>query len=442
MLMRRFLPWALALLLVATFGYGLLHLFALRFAQGDVYPSYSSLRADPLGTKALFDALGRMQSLETTRNFRPLQQLKPAEPVTLFYLGVSSDAIWDRAELRHFETLVGSGSRAVFAFAPKGPVAPMKKEPAKKETEPAKAEEKQAEEKKAEEPAKEAEKQEAEKENEKSPVEPEVASLLAFDQVAERWGVRIALVTRVVSKGGKTAKPQDPPHNEHAAATLADSESALEGDLPYRSAIYFTDLQPAWRVLYRVADQPVLIERPWGDGTLVLAGDSFFLSNEALRDEPRPKLLAWLADAHRTVVFDEEHHGIREETGIAALAQKYRLQGALVALLVVAALVIWRSSVPFVRVAQEEDDDERVEGRDAAEAFSSLLRRSIAPSRILEACIAEWRKSFSRSPREAAAIEAVLAEENARPARERSPVAAYRRISEALRRTPHSPKAT
>lgn len=435
MLMRRFLPWVLALLLVATFGYGLLHLFALRFAQGDVYPPYSSLRADPLGTKALFDALGRMQSLETTRNFRPLQQLKPAEPVTLFYLGVSSDAMWGRAELRHFETLVGSGSRAVFAFAPKDPVTPRKTEPAKKKTEPAKAEEK-----KAEEPAKEAEKKETEKE--KSPVEPEVASLLAFDQVAERWGVRIALVTRVVSKGGNSAKPQDPPHNEHVAATLADSESALEGDLPYRSAIYFTDLQPAWRVLYRVADQPVLIERPWGDGTLVLTGDSFFLSNEALRDEPRPKLLAWLTDAHRTVVFDEEHHGIREETGIAALAQKYRLQGALVALLVVVALVIWRSSVPFVRVAQEEDDDERVEGRDAAEAFSSLLRRSIAPGRILEACIAEWRKSFSRSPREAAAIEAVLAEENARPARERSPVAAYRRISEALRRTPHSPKAT
>ena len=55
MLNRRFVPWLGGILLVLALGYGLLHLFALRFAQGDVYPPYSSLRSDPLGKKALYE---------------------------------------------------------------------------------------------------------------------------------------------------------------------------------------------------------------------------------------------------------------------------------------------------------------------------------------------------------------------------------------------------
>jgi hypothetical protein len=433
MLTRRFLPWLGAILLVLAFAYGLLHLFSLRFAQGDVYPPYSSLRSDPLGTKALYDALNDVQSVQTARNFRALQQLKPEHPITLLYLGVAQEAKWGRSELRHFETLVGSGSRGVFAFAPRQPVTPPKP---KKEAEADKDAKAKADKEEKEKNSKKDgtdEKKDEDSEDE----EADVPGLLSFDVVAARWGVGIG---RVASAKPSKKKPADDIHDEKVIAKLADSKAALEPELPYRSAIYFKDLQPAWRVLYRVGEHPVLIERPWGDGTIVLTGDPYFLSNEALRNEPHPKLLAWLAGTAATIVFDEEHHGIREEMGIAALAQKYRLQGAIIALLVVVALAIWRSSVPFVRLAQD-DDEERVEGRDAAEAFSSLLRRSVSPARILDVCLQEWRKSFARSPRDVAAVEAVLAEEEARPPRDRGPVRTYRRISEALRTQSHSPTA-
>src|SRR5690606_17698337 len=117
------------------FGYGLLHLFSLRFEQGDVYPQYSSLRADPLGTKALYDAFNSTGALQTQRNYRPLQRLRPAEPVALFYIGITQSSFWGKSELQHFERLIGSGSRAVFAFAPQQPVNAPKQKKEKAENE-------------------------------------------------------------------------------------------------------------------------------------------------------------------------------------------------------------------------------------------------------------------------------------------------------------------
>ena len=39
---------------------------------------------------------------------------------------------------------------------------------------------------------------------------------------------------------------------------------------------------------------PVVIERQYGNGSIVLVADSFLVSNEALRSERHPRLLARL----------------------------------------------------------------------------------------------------------------------------------------------------
>ena len=43
---------ALLLLSWIGFGFGIWRLFVLRYEKGDVYPAYSSYRADPLGSLA------------------------------------------------------------------------------------------------------------------------------------------------------------------------------------------------------------------------------------------------------------------------------------------------------------------------------------------------------------------------------------------------------
>ena len=50
-------------------------MFDLRFSTGEVYPYYSTLRSDPLGTKALYYSLQELPGLRVERNVRPLRYL-------------------------------------------------------------------------------------------------------------------------------------------------------------------------------------------------------------------------------------------------------------------------------------------------------------------------------------------------------------------------------
>ena len=61
--MKRIASSLLVVFLLVLFIAGLGHLFSLRFEQGDMYPPYSSLRADPMGLKVWFEALQRLTPL-------------------------------------------------------------------------------------------------------------------------------------------------------------------------------------------------------------------------------------------------------------------------------------------------------------------------------------------------------------------------------------------
>src|SRR5512135_1015114 len=87
--MRRRETFAAAALaaVAALFAAGLARLMAARLSGGDVYPIASSHRADPLGTRALHDALARMPGLSVSRNHAPLARLEDGAGTTLFTLG-------------------------------------------------------------------------------------------------------------------------------------------------------------------------------------------------------------------------------------------------------------------------------------------------------------------------------------------------------------------
>jgi len=77
-------------LLLLFFVAGVTHLFLLRFESGDVYPAYSSLRSDPLGTGALFESLKNLDGVAVQRNYQPLKAITLEPQTTLFYLGASA----------------------------------------------------------------------------------------------------------------------------------------------------------------------------------------------------------------------------------------------------------------------------------------------------------------------------------------------------------------
>jgi hypothetical protein len=210
-------------------------------------------------------------------------------------------------------------------------------------------------------------------------------------------------------------------------AVLKDSASGLEPEIPWHSALYFKNLKPGWRILYTCGDNPVVIERQWGRGSLVLAGDTYFLSNEGLRLAKSLRLLASLIGPS-DIVFDEEHLGLSEQPNMAGLVRKYHLQGMVAGLMLLALLFVWQQTVRFMPpVTSADKGDEVVGGQEASAGFASLLRRTIKPSEILGLCVGEWRKGGAVKSEDVEKVDAIILDSN-----KRNPVETYRAIVSAL----------
>jgi len=81
--MKKSFPLFLLLGCAAAFVFGLTRLFELRFEVGDVYPPYSSLRSDPLGTMAFYEGLGKVPGISTRRDFND-QNILPEKTRTVY----------------------------------------------------------------------------------------------------------------------------------------------------------------------------------------------------------------------------------------------------------------------------------------------------------------------------------------------------------------------
>ena len=109
--------WSIVLL-VALFVAGAWEVMIAPLATGDVYPPYSSLRADPLGAKALFESLSEQAVLDVTRLYKARTPLNPE--TSLLILGVNSVG-WSASPkpvFDDYEKLLKNGGRIVIAFLP------------------------------------------------------------------------------------------------------------------------------------------------------------------------------------------------------------------------------------------------------------------------------------------------------------------------------------
>ena len=238
---------------------------------------------------------------------------------------------------------------------------------------------------------------------------------------------------------------RDRNHLDPAPAVLqgATNSPALPRTLSLHTALCFRGLGPDWRVLYVRGQgtnvQPVLIERPMGRGGIVLFADSFYFSNEALRDDRQPALLSWFIGSGRQVVFEETHLGTSENPGVATLARKYRLQPLFAALILLALLFIWKNAASFMPPCEEQLARERgeiVEGRDSAGAFVNLLRRNIPPASLLRVCLEQWNAALASLRKPARPkleeMQRLIDAQNALEPRERNPVGTYREFCRIL----------
>lgn len=423
---------------VASLGLVIL-LFQMRFSAGDVYPPYSSLRADPLGTRVLHDALAACDGVTVSRSYRPFQQLKLDADTTRIVAGLAlrEKTLLDAEEIGHLQRFMRKGGRVVVT------VFPTQQEPGNlllgrdADTDDASG-------KGDDNNAHGTGTQDADGHGALGNANSGVHTNASGD----------AGVCTNNACGARTPEPGRIRAGEWLGLTFSyravDSTSTavlhprrestgLPASLSCHTSLTFTNHAAGWHPLYERDGRAVMLKRDVGDGALVLSAVSYFLSNEAMRAERYPALLAWLVGGRRHVVFDEYHHGIARTDGVVSLARTYGLQGVAAVLLVLAVLFVWNSTYTLVpRDAAPPDTAFRTVGRGSLAGLVNLLRRNVPAAALPRTCFEQWRQTHARAASEdqIARIEAVLADVEARPKAKRDVVGTHRRISEILNEQP------
>lgn len=393
--------------LLVVFAVQVYYVLTLRLQYGDVYPYYSSYRADPMGGQAFYEALASLPGVNVRRNEEDITRMQRGENTTLVLAGVL-DTDDPKEVIDAIGGFVLTGGRLVVTYVPMSGEYWQKKDEREKGR---KQKEKEEAEKKTREERKEGEGEEE-----------------RFVNIQERWGFNL---------DGKWL----PHETEESLGSTWVTRKVPVDDLPakllWRSPTYFEKLADYWKVIYTREESPVIIERAWGKGSIVIASDSYFLSNEAMRKHRETGFLTWLIGPNPQIIFDESHNGISRNPGMIDMMARYRLHLVLVSLVLIALLFVWKNAlslVPRHGAAYEEQAVGEETRKEALAGLNNLVRRSVPASRLLEECYLAWRQDFARDRRYASAkqnaVEAVVHDtSSAAP----SLVARYRLICKLLK---------
>jgi hypothetical protein len=426
---------ALVLLLTALV-LGVMQLFLLRFQTGDIYPAYSSLRSDPLGTRAFYESLGKFDHIDRRRNYQPLDSLKPDANAVLFYLGAEipqNDSI-PRKMSQTLDGLTASGGRLVITYLP---VYQKKEDSSNSDHEDSSSDSSNADsgdntqnDQSDAQPDPETKPQTGLDDSPKPPGEPEESEPDVVS-IRDHWGFDFGYATIPEARHAEKKQPVF-----KAYAGLPDLPAAIS----WHTNLYFEPLDNSWRTVYAVDGKPVVIERKMGQGSIVLCSDSFFISNEAMRGERHPQMLVWLMGGQSTVIFDESHFGLYKVPGVAGLLRRYQFHWFIGALAVVALLFIWKNGVYFVPPPEEETvvDAQNVSEKDYSRGLVALLRRNVGRSEILQVCGREWERTFKNDqridPDAIAQMKRILKTAPADSKKKSGPVSGYQKISRTFKR--------
>ena len=126
-------PILSALFIIATvlFLFAMGHLFVLYNESADIYPPYSSLRSDPLGTRVFYEGLETLTKGSQSRYYEMLDKLPVGRDAALFLFGAAQSRD-PRSLVEKVEQFVGEGGRVVIGFYP---VSNVPRDAEKKKTE-------------------------------------------------------------------------------------------------------------------------------------------------------------------------------------------------------------------------------------------------------------------------------------------------------------------
>ncbi|MEO0793529.1 MAG: DUF4350 domain-containing protein [Verrucomicrobiota bacterium] len=382
----------------------------LRMERGDVFPESSSLRMDPLGSRALAEAFEAVPSIDVERNFEDWTTVE-LDPEATFYVFRSDPYTVFRPVDRGNRVLeyVSRGGRLIYTDGSSNWYR-----------------ERQAREVESDD--------ELDEDHEDFiPIEQEEDSeedSLALEEVIRDWVLDDSWQLEVV-QGDREV-------------TLAQKTAFGDGpdEIAWIDRSYFDSPPEGWTVVYESMNGPVVLQREYLRGDIIAISDAYLFSNEALLNDRESSWLAWIQGGRKRAIFDEWHFGVAEPTGIAILMRRYQLGGLALALAFTATLFVWRNVYGLTPTHEGTVDHSagvvRLGGT-AQTGLKNLLRRAIAPADLFAVCVERFNKHCSaqvqRSPswkKAKAEIDAVVSAQVAVPPRKRTPIAAYRELVKIL----------
>lgn len=225
------------------------------------------------------------------------------------------------------------------------------------------------------------------------------------------------------------------PPRQSALEKLWGIRFALDFDKAGNDILYFAQAKD-WSILEQNARGPLVVEKSFGKGSIVLVADGALFRNKSVAEARQTALLTRIIGSHPRILFDEAHFGILESGSVVALARRFRLHGLVLGLALVAALFIWKNASSFPPVSSAPPI-EKVQGRTSVSGLVTLLRRHIAPDRLVSACWQEWRKSHAREVAPARLIEAEAVVRKPAP----RPLETLQEIQALVGQTPRSAQA-
>jgi hypothetical protein len=262
-----------ALLLTLLLLFGSWGLYSLRYRGSDLYPFYSSFRADRMGAKALYLSLKSFPELSVARNLRPTDEIQEKQNLCLFVLGCHPQLFKNNFD--KIEDCALTGARVVVSFTPdfsRQPECPACAPPAKKKKKPE--------------------------------FKAEKASLLKESKSGVA-GVVITSLERPIKLPGKAV----PEKALKLPAFKVFSRNCFEIE------------REGWDVLYTLRGKPLMLEKKYkGGGSIVFCADSYIFSNESLAADNNAAVLLFLLNGRTEILFDETHLG-------GSTIQEYRLAG-------------------------------------------------------------------------------------------------------------------
>ena len=327
-------------------------LVAAPYLRGTAYPKYSTYRADPIGSKLFFNSLKSMPNLKVERILKPLFSAKFAPQTTIINCGVPSadfQSYLPEEEIINDDDSIPIVSNGFAKFAKDGAIVGIMLSTAKN-----------------------------------------FLDLLLGNSTKD---------DRDFNKKSPDSFLIDDNGEQIFAELAENTDSSLPAHLAWNDEFFLRGkiVKEKWQVIYRFKNKPVVLERKYGKGSIVVVCASYNISNQALLLSRQPSFLAWLIGDAKEIFFNETQLGVGEKPGVSALVIHYRLQGFFFAILALMLLFVWKSSNPLVPYYSIQEMKSRTKhGKDSHAGLHNLLKKSITQWDILQKGHALWEQQAAR----------------------------------------------